>query len=104
MRVGNKFGWNRIKALPLQTQTREGGERVSAKQALVAMRMKEIFPRGVAGVKIIFVSLQSRSLHERVRLLRGQDSEMWGEITRSLRSLIYNKLCSARHEFLGNEE
>ena len=71
MRVGNKFGWNRIKALPLQTQTRAGGERVSAKQALVAMRMKEIFPRSVAGVKIIFVSLQSRSLHERVRLLRG---------------------------------
>ena len=74
------------------------------KQTLVAMRMKENFPRSVAGVKIIFVSLQSRSLHERVRLLRGQDSEMWGEITRSLRSLIYNKLCSARHEFLGNKE
>ena len=75
MRVGNKFGWNRIKALPLQTQTRAGGERVPAKQALVAMRMKEIFPRGVAGVKIVFVSLQSRLLHERVRLLRGRDSE-----------------------------
>jgi len=29
------------------------------------MRMKEIFPRSVAGVKIVFVSLQSRSLHER---------------------------------------
>ena len=104
MRVENKFGRIKIKALPLQTQTRAGGERVSAKQALVAMRMKEIFPRGVAGIKIIFVSLQSRSLHERVRLLRGQDSEKWGAITRSLRSLIYNKLCSARHEFLGNKE
>ena len=103
MRVGNKFGWNRIKALPLQTQTREGGERASAKQALVAQRMKENFPRGIAGVKIVFVSLQSRSLSERVRLLRGQDSERRGEITRSLRSLIYNKLCSARHEFLGNK-
>ena len=100
----NKFGWNRIKALPLQTQTREGGERASAKQALVAMRMKENFPRSIAGVKIVFVSLQSRSLHGRVRLLRGPDFEMWGEITRSLRSLIYNKLCSARHEFLGNKE
>ena len=65
MRVGNKFGWNRIKALPLQTKTRAGGERASAKRALVAMRMKEIFPRSVAGVKIIFVPLQSRSLHER---------------------------------------
>ena len=29
------------------------------------MRMKEIFPRSIAGVKIVFVSLQSRSLHER---------------------------------------
>ena len=67
----NKFGWNRIKALPLQTQTREGGERVPAKQALVAMRMKEIFPRGVAGVKIVFVSLQSRSLHERGSAPKG---------------------------------
>ena len=52
---------------------------------------------------MIFVSLQSRSLHEWVRLLRGQDSERWGEITRSLRSLIYNKLCSARHDFFGNK-
>jgi len=43
VRVGNKFGQVRIKALPLQTQTREGGERASAKQALVALRMKEIF-------------------------------------------------------------
>ena len=73
MRVGNKFGWNRIKALPLQTQTREGGERVPVKQALIAMRMKEIFPRGVAGVKIVFVSLQSRSLHE-----RGSNSKGFG--------------------------
>lgn len=39
-----------------------------------------------------------------VRILRGSDFEKWGEITRSLRSLIYNKLCSARHEFLDNEE
>lgn len=100
----NKFGWNRIKALPLQTQTREGGERVPVKQALVAMRTKENFPRGVAGVKIVFVSLQSRSLHERGSAPKGQGFERWGEITRSLRSLIYNKLCSARHEFLGNEE
>ena len=61
----NKFGWNRIKALPLQTQTREGGERVPVKQASVALRMKEKFPRSIAGVKIIFVPLQSRSLHER---------------------------------------
>ena len=103
MRVGNKFGWNRIKALPLQTQTREGGERVPVKQALVAMRMKEIFPRSIAGVKIVFVSLQSRSLHERGSAPKGQDSKRGGEITRSLRSLIYNKLCSARHEFLGNK-
>ena len=73
MRVGNKFGWNRIKALPLQTQTREGGERVPVKQALIAMRMKEIFPRGVAGVKIVFVSLQSRSLPE-----RGSNSKGFG--------------------------
>ena len=102
--MGNKFCWNRIKALPLQTQTRAGGERVPAKQASVALRMKEKFPRSIAGVKIIFVSLQSRSLPERVRLLRGHDFERGGEITRSLRSLIYNKLCSARHEFLGNKE
>ena len=101
--MGNKFGWNRIKALPLQTQTREGGERVPVKQALVAMRMKEIFPRSIAGVKIVFVSLQSRSLHERGSAPKGQDSKRGGEITRSLRSLIYNKLCSARHEFLGNK-
>ena len=65
MRVGNKFGRIKIKALPLQTQTRAGGERVSAKQTLVAMRTKEFFPRSIAGVKIVFVSLQSRSLHER---------------------------------------
>ena len=71
MRVGNKFGCIRIKALPLQTQTRAGGERASAKQALVAMRMKEIFPRGIAGVKIIFVSLRSRSLHERGSAPKG---------------------------------
>ena len=69
--MGNKFGWNRIKALPLQTQTRAGGERVPAKQALVAMRTKEIFPRSIAGVKIIFVSLQSRSLHERGSAPKG---------------------------------
>ena len=69
--MGNKFGWNRIKALPLQTQTRAGGERVPVEQALVAMRMKEIFPRSVAGVKIVFVSLQSRSLHERGSALKG---------------------------------
>ena len=69
--MGNKFGWKRIKALPLQTQTREGGERVPAKQASVAMRMKEIFPRGVAGVKIVFVSLQSRSLPERGSAPKG---------------------------------
>ena len=43
MRVGNKFGQDEIKVLPLQTQTREGGERVPVKQALVAMRTKEIF-------------------------------------------------------------
>ena len=102
--MGNKFGCIRIKALPLQTQTREGGERVPAKQALVAMRTKEIFPRSIAGVKIVFVSLQSRSLRERGLAPKGQDSKRGGEITRSLRSLIYNKLCSARHEFLGNEE
>ena len=71
MRVGNKFGQVRIKALPLQTQTRAGGERVSAKQVSVALRMKEKFPRSVAGVKIIFVSLQSRSLHERGSALKG---------------------------------
>lgn len=71
MRVGNKFGCIRIKALPLQTQTRAGGERVSVKQALVAMRMKENFPRSVAGIKIVFVSLQSRSLHERGSALKG---------------------------------
>ena len=71
--VGNKFGWKEIKALPLQTQTREGGKRVSAKQALVAMRTKEIFPRSIAGVKIVFVSLQSRSLHE-----RGSNSKGFG--------------------------
>lgn len=71
MRVGNKFGWKEIKVLPLQTQTRAGGERVSAKQTLVAMRTKEFFPRGVAGVKIVFVSLQSRSLHERGSALKG---------------------------------
>ena len=65
MGVGNKFGWKEIKALPLQTQTRAGGERVPVKQASVALRMKENFPRSVAGVKIVFVSLQSRSLHER---------------------------------------
>ena len=65
MRVGNKFGWKEIKVLPLQTQTRAGGERVSAKQTLVAMRTKEFFPRSIAGVKIVFVSLQSRLLHER---------------------------------------
>ena len=41
------------------------------KQALVAMRMKEIFPRSVAGVKIVFVSLQSRSLHERGSAPKG---------------------------------
>ena len=35
------------------------------KQASVALRMKEKFPRSIAGVKIIFVPLQSRSLHER---------------------------------------
>ena len=29
------------------------------------MRTKEVFPRSVAGVKIIFVPLQSRLLHER---------------------------------------
>ena len=71
MRVGNKFGWNRIKALPLQTQTRAGGERASAKQVSVALRMKEKFPRSIAGVKIVFVSLQSRSLHERGSALKG---------------------------------
>ena len=69
--MGNKFGWNRIKALPLQTQTREGGERASAKQASVAQRMKENFPRSVAGVKIVFVPLQSRSLHERGSAPKG---------------------------------
>ena len=69
--MGNKFGWNRIKALPLQTQTREGGERVPAKQSLVAMRMKENFPRSIAGVKIVFVSLQSRSLYERGSAPKG---------------------------------
>ena len=69
--MGNKFGWKEIKALPLQTQTREGGERVPAKQALVAMRMKENFPRSIAGVKIVFVSLQSRSLHERGSAPKG---------------------------------
>ena len=69
--MGNKFGWKEIKALPLQTQTREGGERVSAKQASVALRMKEKFPRGVAGVKMIFVSLQSRSLRERGSAPKG---------------------------------
>ena len=37
------------------------------------MRTKEIFPRSVAGVKIVFVSLQSRSLHE-----RGSDSKGFG--------------------------
>ena len=67
----NKFGWNRIKALPLQTQTRAGGERASAKQTLVALRIKENFPRSVAGVKIIFVPLQSRSLHERGSVPKG---------------------------------
>ena len=71
--MGNKFGQEEIKALPLQTQTRAGGERVSVKQALVAMRMKENFPRSIAGVKIVFVSLQSRSLHE-----RGSNSKGFG--------------------------
>ena len=71
MRVGNKFGWKEIKVLPLQTQTREGGERVPAKQASVATRIKENFPRSIAGVKIVFVSLQSRSLHERGSALKG---------------------------------
>ena len=36
--------------------------------------------------------------------LKGSGFRERGEITRSLRSLIYNKLCSARHEFLGNKE
>ena len=69
--MGNKFGWKEIKVLPLQTQTREGGERVPVKQALVAMRMKENFPRSIAGVKIIFVPLQSRSLRERGSAPKG---------------------------------
>mgnify|MGYP001726477014 CR=1 FL=1 len=67
------------------------------------MRMKEIFPQSVAEVKIIFVPLQSRSLHERGSALEGQGRGRRGEITRSLRSLIYNKLCSARHDFFGNK-
>ena len=35
------------------------------------MRMKENFPRSVAGIKIVFVSLQSRSLHERGSAPKG---------------------------------
>ena len=35
------------------------------------MRTKEFFPRSIAGVKIVFVPLQSRSLHERGSALKG---------------------------------
>ena len=103
MKKSLKYFGDSNKSLTFANANEGRGRASSRETGLGCDEGERIFPRSVAEVKIIFVPLQSRSLHEWVRLLRGQDSEKWGEITRSLRSLIYNKLCSARHEFLGNK-
>ena len=57
----------------------EGRGRASLRETGLGCDEDErIFPRGVVGVKIIFVSLQSRSLHERGSAPKGSGSREMG--------------------------
>ena len=53
---------------------------------------------------MIFVPLQSRSLHERGSAPKGFGFREVGCDNEIFEKLDIYKLCSARHEFLGNKE